>query len=599
MISFYRRVVTAFLAVLLVTATANAQVTKFSTDVNTAIDRGLNYIASQGWATGGNSGDVTGLIALAFLEKRSGAGQNAPPLGYNGSSAADKARIDSMVAYLVSSSGNGFYAYRNGQEMMALSVYIRTGGPDPGALAALNTAFDEAYNTVIASDGSVAAWHGYWCYFGANCLDSSTTQLLVSGLASARATFVDNGDAVRLGRLDALTARARAAYAANGTPNGLGDEKGHAYQAGDTGGNSLQQTASGTWIQQVGGANLQDTDLQKYLRWLYNRYNYSDINSAGGGWNSYSYGYYLWSSSKAYTFLEDSGVSPLPGQLSPDDLGTLPPGDAPAFGGRQLHIDPTTAPRPASFGPGGANYYNDAAEPARWYFDYAYTLLSRQNVGGDWQVTNGTWNTQAEYAYYILVLNRSVGGGCVDTDGDGKCDSEDNCPNIANTNQTDGDGDGVGDACDNCPTTSNPNQADNNGFKDGDGIGDACENQAPICANTSVTLAGPFNANQFIGVTPGGVTDADGDALTFTASSIFQDEKLTGPFDATLGPITIRNWRSADPRLPGSWQTGRVYLINYQATDPGGLFCTGTVKVCLPRVGNSCVDEGPSFNSKP
>ncbi|RMG18507.1 MAG: hypothetical protein D6729_06975, partial [Deltaproteobacteria bacterium] len=75
-------------------------------------------------------------------------------------------------------------------------------------------------------------------------------------------------------------------------------------------------------------------------------------------------------------------------------------------------------------------------------------------------------------------------GGCLDGDGDGVCDGEDNCPLVVNADQTDTDGDGAGDACDsdddgdgvddgadNCPLVVNADQTDT----DGDGAGDACD----------------------------------------------------------------------------------------------------------------------------
>lgn len=69
---------------------------------------------------------------------------------------------------------------------------------------------------------------------------------------------------------------------------------------------------------------------------------------------------------------------------------------------------------------------------------------------------------------------------CVDSDGDGigdagvvslNCPSGDNCRLVANANQLDTDGDNVGNACDNCPNIANPNQFDENH----DGIGDMCD----------------------------------------------------------------------------------------------------------------------------
>ncbi|MCA9543253.1 MAG: MYXO-CTERM sorting domain-containing protein, partial [Myxococcales bacterium] len=74
-------------------------------------------------------------------------------------------------------------------------------------------------------------------------------------------------------------------------------------------------------------------------------------------------------------------------------------------------------------------------------------------------------------AFALLVLERSLGGACVDTDGDDFCAGDDNCPDVPNPDQADQDGDGLGDACDNCPDVANPDQTD----VDGNGIGDVCE----------------------------------------------------------------------------------------------------------------------------
>ncbi len=57
-----------------------------------------------------------------------------------------------------------------------------------------------------------------------------------------------------------------------------------------------------------------------------------------------------------------------------------------------------------------------------------------------------------------------------DKDADEAPDATDNCPNLANANQSDSDKDGIGNACDNCPTKANVDQKDS----DNDGVGDAC-----------------------------------------------------------------------------------------------------------------------------
>ena len=59
-----------------------------------------------------------------------------------------------------------------------------------------------------------------------------------------------------------------------------------------------------------------------------------------------------------------------------------------------------------------------------------------------------------------------------DVDSDEVADLDDNCPEIANTNQTNSDGDSYGDACDNCPGVTNADQANS----DYDTRGNLCDN---------------------------------------------------------------------------------------------------------------------------
>jgi len=82
-------------------------------------------------------------------------------------------------------------------------------------------------------------------------------------------------------------------------------------------------------------------------------------------------------------------------------------------------------------------------------------------------------NNVAMKENYITVLLAEE-----DSDGDGVTDSLDNCPTIANPEQTDNDNDGIGDLCDNCQLIANPDQVDS----DNDGIGDSCDN-CPLIAN--------------------------------------------------------------------------------------------------------------------
>lgn len=490
---------------LCIAATTVHAVTPFENDVSVAIDRGINYLATSGaYNNPSSAGDASGLTMLALLEKRASGIATDPPQGYDGANATDQGRLRNAAAYILDRANEtGFYAYRDGGWMFALADYALSGGPDKSVLAPANAdyetikqAMDRLVDRALSTQQRAANGYanpldqGYWCYTGAGCKDSSTTQFVVAGLASAKTFYSSNksaddsfADAARVAAIDAALALSRQAYELNaytGSDNGscftlTATERGHGYnsQFGAVGGYrpSLQQTASGIYIQLFGGANVNSPAVQQYMEWLRNRYRWQDLDNLGNSWPGPSHGYYMWSSFKAMELMRQSGIAPAAGKLGPNDLGKLPAASAPACVVRQENKDPAAVARPAVFGAGGVGFY--AGEPAGQYFDYAHQIISMQRANGDFYGTGyvGSWEGWSHHAYLLLVLQRSTGGGCVDTDGDGVCDSEDNCPANPNPGQEDTDGDGVGNACDNCPTVKNADQADSNR----NGVGDACE----------------------------------------------------------------------------------------------------------------------------
>ncbi len=128
-------------------------------------------------------------------------------------------------------------------------------------------------------------------------------------------------------------------------------------------------------------------------------------------------------------------------------------------------------------------------------------------------------------------------------------------------------------------------------------------NRPPDCA---AAVAGPdvvswTPAHRMVDVIVHGVTDAEGDALTTTITSIRQDEEVGGTGSGAFSPdgsgvgtstASVRSERDGDGN-------GRVYHIGFSTTDGHGGSCDGTVTLAVPRdqSGSSAVDDGPLYDS--
>jgi outer membrane biosynthesis protein TonB len=122
-------------------------------------------------------------------------------------------------------------------------------------------------------------------------------------------------------------------------------------------------------------------------------------------------------------------------------------------------------------------------------------------------------------------------------------------------------------------------------------------NQAPDCSGVQPSPSRLWSPNHKLRlVTLGGVTDADGDEVSYEVRSVTQDEPVGRGPDAVRGSATNEIWLRAQRSGHGD---GRVYRIEYVASDGHGNSCGGTALVGVPHDWRhrSAVDSGGSFDS--
>ncbi len=128
-------------------------------------------------------------------------------------------------------------------------------------------------------------------------------------------------------------------------------------------------------------------------------------------------------------------------------------------------------------------------------------------------------------------------------------------------------------------------------------------NDAPTCTDVTpdVTTLWPPN-HQFVPITVSGATDIEGDTITVSVTSIFQDEPTNGTGDGDTSPdgqgigsstAEVRSERQGN-------SNGRYYHITVSASDGNGGTCSATVQVSVPKnqgKKGAAVDDGPLYDS--
>jgi len=142
--------------------------------------------------------------------------------------------------------------------------------------------------------------------------------------------------------------------------------------------------------------------------------------------------------------------------------------------------------------------------------------------------------------------------------------------------------------------------------KDGDSGSDVLTisvNSPPVCSAAAASLESLWPVDHTMkSINILGVSDPDGDAVTITITSIYQDELTNGLGDGDTSPDGFGiGTETAQVRAERAGNgNGRVYHITFTATDPYGGTCSGLVFVTVPKsqgTNGAAVDDGALYDS--
>jgi alpha-tubulin suppressor-like RCC1 family protein/uncharacterized protein YfaP (DUF2135 family) len=181
-----------------------------------------------------------------------------------------------------------------------------------------------------------------------------------------------------------------------------------------------------------------------------------------------------------------------------------------------------------------------------------------------------------------------------DLDNDGVPDLTDNCPLVANFDQSDGDADGIGNSCDsdddndgildvtdNCPLIANPEQAN----LDGDSYGDVCDVDIDGDGVTNVADTFPRNASEWSDTDGDGIgnnadLDDDGDGIADIVELVNGTDPLDSDTSPPDQPIVTGDAFTKSNRPVWSWTTGGngngTFRYHEETDDFTGTYTTTT-----------------------